>query len=69
MMKTILVIGAGRSSSSLIQYLLDQSEKSNWKIRVGDVDEKNAAARVNGHENGVAFRFDISDAVKREKEI
>src|SRR4051812_10713914 len=68
-MKTILVIGAGRSSSSLIHYLLDHSKKEEWKVRVGDVDEKNATARVDGHENGIAFRFDISDAAQREAEI
>lgn len=68
-MKTILVIGAGRSSSSLIQYLLDHAAAENWQVRVGDVDEKNAAARVGGNPNGVAFRFDIADAAQREKEI
>jgi saccharopine dehydrogenase-like NADP-dependent oxidoreductase len=68
-MKTILVIGAGRSSSSLIQYLLNNASKEKWNVRVGDVDEKNAITRVNAHANGTAFRFDISDAVQREKEI
>ncbi len=68
-MKTILVIGAGRSSSSLIQYLLDHASIENWKVRVGDVDEKNAIARVGGNTNGTAFRFDISDAIQREQEI
>jgi saccharopine dehydrogenase-like NADP-dependent oxidoreductase len=68
-MKTILVIGAGRSSSSLIQYLLDHATQEKWQVRVGDVDEKNATARVGGNVNGTAFRFDITDAVQREKEI
>ena len=36
-MKNILVIGAGRSASSLIKYLLDNSIKENWKITVGDL--------------------------------
>ncbi|HEU4718740.1 MAG TPA: saccharopine dehydrogenase C-terminal domain-containing protein [Bacteroidia bacterium] len=68
-MKTILIIGAGRSSSSLIQYLLDHAESGSWKVRVGDVDEKNARARVNGHRHGEGFRFDIKDAAQRAKEI
>src|ERR1035437_2713089 len=68
-MKTILVIGAGRSSSSLIQYLLDHAMEGKWVLRVGDVDEKNAIARVGGHSSGSGFRFDITDAVQREKEI
>jgi saccharopine dehydrogenase-like NADP-dependent oxidoreductase len=68
-MKTILVIGAGRSSSSLIQYLLDHAVNENWQVRVGDVDEKNAVARVGKNLNGTAFRFDIADADQREREI
>lgn len=68
-MKTILVIGAGRSSSSLIQYLLDHAKEEKWQVRVGDVDEKNAIARVDGHSLGLGFRFDITDANQREKEI
>ncbi len=68
-MKTILVIGAGRSSSSLIQYLLNHAANEKWQVRVGDVDEKNAVARVSGNINGTAFRFDINDEVQREKEI
>jgi saccharopine dehydrogenase-like NADP-dependent oxidoreductase len=68
-MKTILVIGAGRSSSSLIQYLLDHATSENWHVRVGDVEEKNALARVGGNNSGSGFRFDISDVAQREKEI
>lgn len=69
LMKTILVIGAGRSSSSLIQYLLDQAAEQNWKIRVGDMDEKSAAAKVGGSAYGSALRFDINDKTQLEKEI
>ena len=32
MKRNILLFGAGRSSSTLINYLLDNSEKENWKI-------------------------------------
>jgi saccharopine dehydrogenase-like NADP-dependent oxidoreductase len=68
-MKTILVIGAGRSSSSLIQYLLDHADACSWKVRVGDMDEKAAQLRVNGHPSGSAFHFDIQDAAQRKREI
>ena len=68
-MKNILVIGAGRSSSSLIQYLLDHAVNEKWNVKVGDVDEKNAEARVNNHPAGTAFKFDIADSSQREKEI
>ena len=35
-MKKILIIGAGRSSSSLIKYLINESSKNNWYVNVAD---------------------------------
>ena len=35
-MKNILVIGAGRTSSSLINYLLKKSKEFDWAITVAD---------------------------------
>ena len=45
-MKTILVIGAGRSSSSMIRYFLDNAEKEDWYIRVGDMNLEMAQDKV-----------------------
>jgi saccharopine dehydrogenase-like NADP-dependent oxidoreductase len=58
-MKTILVIGAGRSSSSLIDYLLKQSEVHEWKIIVGDASIEAARSKINLHKNGTPIAFDI----------
>lgn len=68
-MKTILVIGAGRSSSALINYLLNNSSSCNWNIRVGDVNLKQAQDRVGAHDLGTAFVFDINNQQQRESEI
>lgn len=68
-MKTILVIGAGRSSSALINYLLNNSSSCNWTIRVGDVNLKQAQDRVGTHDRGTAFVFDINNQQQRESEI
>lgn len=68
-MKTILVIGAGRSSSSLIRYLLAQAPSKGWRVRVGDVSLETAQQKIEGHPSGEAFVFDIKDAAQREKEI
>jgi saccharopine dehydrogenase-like NADP-dependent oxidoreductase len=68
-MKTILVIGAGRSSSALITYLLNHSNSCDWSVRVGDVNLKQAQDRVGAHARGNAFVFDINDQQQREKEI
>jgi saccharopine dehydrogenase-like NADP-dependent oxidoreductase len=68
-MRTILLIGAGRSSSSLIKYFLDHSEKEDWNLIVADVSEELARQKINGHPAGLAIRFDIQDAKQRSSEI
>ena len=60
-MSSILVLGAGRSSSALISYLLSQASDHNWKITVGDVSEKAAQERVGKSPHGKPIRFDIQD--------
>ena len=46
--KVILILGAGRSSSSLIAHLLGQSEGEGWEIHVGDLDLAAAQNKVQG---------------------
>ena len=63
-MKNITILGAGLSSTSLIEYLLERAEKYDWQIRVGDYDFDIAKAKVNGNPRGEAFRFDVSNEEK-----
>ena len=58
-MKNILVIGAGRSSTALIHYLLDKSEQYGWFVSVADADPQQAEKKVNGHPNGRAIWLDV----------
>lgn len=67
-MQTILVLGAGLSSGSLIQYFLDQSDRG-WKVRVGDINPEYAKKRIKGHPAGEAFCFDIFNQKQRDTEI
>ncbi len=60
-MKKILIIGAGLSTISLIEYLLDNAEENDWQITVGDISEENARRKVNGNPRGTAKIFDITD--------
>jgi saccharopine dehydrogenase-like NADP-dependent oxidoreductase len=60
-MKTILVLGAGRSSSSLIGYLLSHAQQNNWRIIVGDVSLEAAKEKINLSSSGSAIRFDINE--------
>jgi len=68
-MKKILVIGAGLSSSSMIEYLLKNSESYNWEITVGDMSEELAAFKVKGHKNARPIGFDIFNENQRVEEI
>lgn len=68
-MKKILILGAGLSSSSLIKYLLDNSTQYDWKIRVGDMSLELASKKVNNHENGEAFEFNVFNEQQRIEEI
>ncbi|MGB0985555.1 MAG: saccharopine dehydrogenase C-terminal domain-containing protein, partial [Saprospiraceae bacterium] len=51
-MKNILVIGAGRSSISVINYLLEQAKTHQWFVTVADARPDQALERVNNHPNG-----------------
>ncbi len=68
-MKKILLIGAGRSSVSLINYLLQNAASHDWQIRVGDISIEHAQEKVHGHTHASAFIFDIKNEEQRAKEI
>ena len=68
-MKKILVIGSGRSSTSLIKYLLDNSTSENWKITVVDFNLELANSKINNHLNGFSFKLDANNDVKRKEFI
>ncbi len=68
-MKNIFVIGAGRSASSLIKYLLDNSEIEKWNVTVGDVSIDLVEQKTANHPNSRAIYFDINNNEQREKEI
>ena len=57
-MNNILIIGAGRSSSALIDYVLAQAKTYNWHVTVADADHEIAAKRVGDHPNGRATWLD-----------
>ena len=68
-MKTILLLGAGLSSSSLIRYFLDHSEKFDWQLRVCDQDLALVQHKLNGHRRGIALSFNALDPEERKPEI
>jgi len=68
-MKNILVIGAGRSASSLIKYFLDNSIKENWNVTVGDVSLDLVKQKVGSHPNARAIAFDVNNYIQCKEEI
>ena len=68
-MKHILVIGAGRSSTYLIQYLLDHAMALDWKITVGDLQLSWVESRIGTHPRGAAIAIDLADEVALRKII
>jgi saccharopine dehydrogenase-like NADP-dependent oxidoreductase len=68
-MRKILIIGAGRSASSLIKYLLDKSVLENLFITLGDLSEELAKNKTGNHKNSRAISFDVFNEEQRIQEI
>ena len=68
-MKKILVIGAGRSATTLISYLLDNAVSNNWMITIADYSEDLAKQAVGNSVNAKAIFFNVTDERQREEEI
>lgn len=68
-MQNILIIGAGRSASSLIRYLLEHSSAEGWKVTVGDVSIELAKQKTAQHANARAIAFDVNNIQQLETEI
>ncbi len=68
-MKKILILGAGKSASAIISYLLSKAEENDWHVTVADQDQSLAAYRVDGHARGTAVAFNVKDAEQVQAEV
>lgn len=68
-LKKILILGAGRSSTTAIRYLAAKSANENWQISVCDLDIDLAKKQISGLENCFAKKLDISDQQSLSSEI
>jgi len=68
-MKKILILGAGRSSTSAIRYLARNSGRGDWQLSVADLDLNLAKKQISNLENCFAIKLDISDSKNLELEI
>ena len=68
-MKNILLFGAGKSATVLIDYLIEHAEKEQWRLTVVDADIVLAKSKIGNSSYAIAVSFDINDAGLREKYI
>ena len=68
-MRKILIIGAGKSSSYLLKYLLEKSTSEELHVIVGDINIRNARNLINNHENAQAITLDVFDKSSRQNAI
>lgn len=68
-MRNILIIGAGRSASSLISYLLSKSVQENLRLVIGDISLELAKQKTKNHKNATAIALDILNENQRRSEI
>ena len=69
-MKNVLIMGAGKSATALIEYLLQQAVTHNWHIYIMDANEAAVKSKIKGYESvGTPLAFDVFDEQLRQKYI
>ena len=68
-MREILIVGAGKSTSVLINYLLEQADKEELFLRIGDLDIENAKKACKNNQKCEAFQLDVFDPESRQPAI
>lgn len=68
-MKNILIIGAGKSSSYLIKYLLEKSNNESLRLMIGDICTENADLMIQDHKNAKSILLDVFNLEQRQKLI
>ena len=68
-MKHILLFGAGKSATALIDYLLLNADKENWQLTLVDADLETAQKKTGNSIHGKAVSFDISNSNERSSYI
>ena len=68
-MKNILLIGAGKSSGALIDYLLKHAEQDNYQLTVADITKEGAEAKTKNRSHSIAIALDVNNETYRQKHI
>jgi saccharopine dehydrogenase (NAD+, L-glutamate forming) len=68
-MRSILIIGAGKSTSALIQYLQNKSDQENLRLVIADLNLEQAQKLAGNHKNSKALSLDIFNENDRKSAI
>ena len=68
-MRNILIIGAGRSATCLIRYLLDKSSSEKLFITIGDISLGAAQKFTKSHTNAKGILLDVFNKEERERAV
>ncbi|MCW3118571.1 MAG: saccharopine dehydrogenase [Chitinophagaceae bacterium] len=66
-MKELLLFGAGKSATVLIDYLLATAATENWHLIIVDADLAAAQSKIGDSSFGQALSFDINNEAERSK--
>lgn len=69
MVRTILVIGAGKSTSYLLDYILKKSDEENLHLLIGDLQPEHIPEKFSSHPNCSVVQLDIFNDEDRKKAI
>lgn len=68
-MRNILIIGAGKSSSSLVKYLQEKAALENLQIILADISLEDARKMAKNHQQTRVLKLDVFDDASREAAI
>ncbi|MBI3140079.1 MAG: saccharopine dehydrogenase NADP-binding domain-containing protein [Sphingobacteriales bacterium] len=68
-MKTILLFGAGKSATVLIDYLLQHAAAESWQLLLVDADLELARSKTAGAPHATPLSFDINESAERDRYI
>ncbi|NDB53603.1 MAG: saccharopine dehydrogenase, partial [Chitinophagaceae bacterium] len=60
-MKTILILGAGKSATVLIEFLLSQAPQFSWKVQVADANLSAAKLKIGTSMWGEGVKLDVTE--------
>ncbi|MBR9855119.1 MAG: saccharopine dehydrogenase [Algicola sp.] len=69
MVRTILVLGAGKSTSYLLDYFLKKSKEENIHLKIGDLRPENIPDEFSNHPDCSVFTLDIFNETDRKKAV